>query len=72
MALRIIEFLGCVHRPVLYITRKHNVLETGPVSAFRRMEADIYSVESLGKSYSQPLYQKKERRNLLCGALRKI
>jgi hypothetical protein len=43
-------FSGLCPSSRILITRKHNVLETGPVSVLRRDEGDTYSVESLRKS----------------------
>jgi hypothetical protein len=39
-------FVEFVHRPELYITRKHNDSETGSVCIFRLGEGDPYSVET--------------------------
>jgi hypothetical protein len=44
---RITGFLDFVHRPEFFITRKHNVTETGSVSILRRGKIDTYSVGSL-------------------------
>jgi hypothetical protein len=43
-------FMAFVHRPIIQITRKYDVLDSVYVSIFRWGEWYIYSVESLRKS----------------------